>query len=136
VRCGRGAARVRRRVAACLVMWGCGAAADGDRVTLELANRADYLEARLEDRVLGPYVAVHPGVRVVQQNAATYQATFRERLLMSVAVGSRPDAFMVDNLSLLVLVHRGVVLELAPYLTRAAVDIACLDETVLSICCR
>src|SRR2546426_4534665 len=31
-----------------------GAAADGDRVTLELANRADYLEARLEDRVLEP----------------------------------------------------------------------------------
>src|SRR5207244_7471845 len=73
VRCGRRAARVRRRVAACLVLWGCGAAAEGDRVTLELANRADYLDARLEDRVLGPYVAVHPGVRVVQQNTGTYQ---------------------------------------------------------------
>src|SRR3989442_1626458 len=133
VRCGRRAARVRRRVAACRVVWGCGAAADGDRVTLELANRADYLEARLEDRVLGPYVAVHPGVRVVQQNTATYQAPYRERLLTSMAAGSPPDVFQLDNIDLPALVNRGVVLDLAPYLTRAAVDIACLDQTALSI---
>jgi len=127
---------VRRRVAACLVVWGCGAAADGDRVTLELANRADYLDARLEDRVLGPYVAVHPGVRVVQQNTATYQAPYRERLLTSMAAGSPPDVFQLDNIDLPALVNRGVVLDLAPYLTRAAVDIACLDQTVLSIFSR
>ena len=79
---------MRGDVAACLVLWGCGAAADGDRVTLELATRADYLDARLEDRVLAPYVAVHPGVRVVQQSAAMQQAPYRERLLMAMAAGS------------------------------------------------
>ena len=126
---------MRGRVAACLVLWGCGAAADGDRVTLELANSADYLEARLEDRVLAPYLAVNPGVRVVQQNAP-YRAQYRERLLTSMAAGSPPDVFQLDNIDLPALVNRGVVLDLAPYLTRAAVDIACLDQTVLSIFSR
>ena len=124
---------MRGRVAACLVLWGCGAAADGDRVTLELATRADYLDARLEDRVLAPYFAVHPGVRVVQQSAAMQQAPYRERLLMAMAAGSPPDVFQLDNSDLPALVNRGVVLDLAPYFTRAGVDVACLDHTLLSI---
>ena len=127
---------MRRRVAACLVLWGCGAAAEGDRVTLELANSADYLAARLEDRVLSPYLAVNPGVRIVQQNAAMYQAQYRERLLTSMAAGAPPDVFLLDNSDVPALVNRGVVLDLAPYLTRAGVDVGCLDQRVLAVFSR
>ena len=127
---------MRRRVAACLVLWGCGAAAEGDRVTLELANSADYLAARLEDRVLAPYLAVNPGVRIVQQNAAMYQAQYRERLLTSMAAGAPPDVFLLDNSDVPALVNRGVVLDLAPYLTRAGVDVGCLDQRVLAVFSR
>jgi multiple sugar transport system substrate-binding protein len=127
---------VRRGVAACLVLWGCGAAAEGDRVTLELANSADYREARLEDQVLARYPAVNPGVQVVQQNPATYQAQFRDRLLTSLAAGAPPDVFRLDNGDVPALVNRGVVLDLAPYLTRAGVDIGCLDQKALSVFSR
>jgi len=127
---------VRRAVAACLAVWACGAVAEGDRVTLVLANRADYLEAKLEDRVLAPYVAVNRGVRVVQQSTATHQAEYRERLLTSMAAGSPPDVFLLDDSDVPALVNRGVVLDLAPYLARAGVDIGCLDQTVLSVFSR
>jgi len=131
---------VKRALAVCVVLWGCNAATGGsgggDHVTLELANWADYLEAKLEDRALAPYLAANPGLRVVQQNAATYQAEYRERLLTSMAAGSPPDVFLLDNIDVPALVNRGVVLDLTPYLARAGVDLGCLDQTVLSIFSR
>ena len=127
---------MKRVLAVCALLWGCEAAPRGDRVTLELANRADYLEARVEDRVLAPYLAAQPDLRVVQQAAATYQAAYHDRLLTSIVAGAPPDVFLVDNSDVPALINRGALLDLTPYLTRAGVDLACLDQTVLSFFTR
>ncbi len=125
-----------RRVAPLLLLgWSCGpaGAADGDRVTLRLANRADYLEAKLENRVLEPYLTAHAGVTIVQQNATTHGAEYRERLLTSLAAGAPPDLFLLDNIDVPTFVNRGAVLDLAPYLPRVGVAVARYDSAVLSI---
>jgi multiple sugar transport system substrate-binding protein len=127
---------VKRVLGVCALVWGCSGAPRGDSVTLELANRADYLEARLEDHVLAPYVAANPDLRVVQQGAVTYQAAYRDRVLTSIVAGTPPDVFLLDNIDVPALVNRGALLDLTPYLARAGVDLGCLDQTVLSMFTR
>jgi len=127
---------VKRLLGVCALLWGCGAAPRGDRVTLELANRADYLEARLEDRVLAPYLAANPDLRVVRQGAATYRPGYHDRVLTSIVAGTPPDVFLLDNIDVPGLINRGALLDLTPYLARAGVDLGCLDQTVLSMFTR
>jgi multiple sugar transport system substrate-binding protein len=133
-------ARGWRWAAAAAWLCGCGRAESarggGDRLTLELANWADYYEAELEQRVLEPYERAHPGLRVVQQSAATYQAEYRERILTSMAAGAPPDVFLLDNIDVPAFTNRGTVLDLAPYLPRLGVDLKRYDPTVLSIFTR
>ncbi|HYT69963.1 MAG TPA: sugar ABC transporter substrate-binding protein [Gemmatimonadales bacterium] len=132
--------RRARTLAVALLAGGCGStgAADGDHVTLQLANWATYPEARLEDRVLAPYLRAHPELRVIQQNSSIYGDQYRERILTSLAVGggAAPDLFLLDNIDVPALVNRGRVLDLAPYVDRAGVDLGCFDQTVLSIFSR
>jgi len=75
-------------------------------------------------------------VRVVQQNASTYGAEYRERVLTSIAAGAPPDLFLLDNIDVPALVNRGAVLDLAPYLDRVGVDLGCFNQTVLGIFTR
>ncbi|PYP72851.1 MAG: hypothetical protein DMD41_07975 [Gemmatimonadetes bacterium] len=127
-------------LAAAALLGGCGgdhaAAAGADPLTLVLADWADYAEARLERRVLALYEQAHPGLRVVQQSAATYQAEYRERILTSMAAGAPPDVFRLDNIDVPGFTDRGAVLDLAPYLPRLGIDLRRYDPTVLSIFSR
>src|SRR5207245_8861444 len=78
VRRGRSAAPVSRMLAcylACwLACWGCRAASGRG---VELLHRADDAAAQLEDLLLTPYRARHPGLQVVQHNVALSQAEYR-----------------------------------------------------------
>ncbi len=124
---------VRWRAAALLAVAACARAEGDQRTTLEVANWASYVEARLEERVLAPYRRAHPELRLVQQSAGSGQAEYRERILTSMAAGVPPDVFLLDNIDVPAFARGGAVLDLAPYLRRLGVDVARYDSTVLSI---
>ena len=125
-------------LAAAALLGGCGGdrAAGADRLTLELANRAGYAEAHLEEGVLAPYELAHPGLRVMQQSAAASQTAYRERVLTAIAAGAPPDVFLLDDSDVPTFTGRGQVLDLAPYLLRLGVDLQRYDPTVLSVFTR
>jgi multiple sugar transport system substrate-binding protein len=128
---------VRRRIAAAALGLAAAACARetaaSDTVTLELANWASHLEGAIEREVLDSFAAAHPGARVVQQNAGTGQAEYRERILTSIAAGAPPDVFLLDNIDVPAFAERGVLLDLRPFLGRVGVDLAAYDSTVLAI---
>jgi len=113
-----------------LVCWGCGAAPDPG---VELLHRADDGAAQLEDQLLTPYRARHPGLRVVQHNAALSQAEYRRLLLTASAGDALPDVFQLDDVDVPALADRGGALDLAPYLSRVGVDLGRYNPEVLAI---
>ncbi|HVH69205.1 MAG TPA: extracellular solute-binding protein [Gemmatimonadales bacterium] len=123
---------MRRALAVCVACWGCAAGAtDADRVTL--LHRADEPAARLEDALLGPYRARHPGMRVVPVWVAAPQPEYGRRVRAALVSERMPDAFLLDDGDVPELVERGAILDLAPYLPRVGVDLARYDPTVLAI---
>ena len=122
-----------RRAALALLLWGCASeGGESSGAEFRVVSRARYTEGRLEERLLDRYRNTHPGLRVVGQYAAT-DAGYRERLYASLRAATLPDAFLLDYSDVAALVDGGGVLDLAPYLPRAGVDLAGLDPTVLSI---
>ncbi len=123
------------RVPACglvcwLACWGCGPAPSPG---VQLLHRADDGAAQLEDELLTPYRARHPGLPVVQHNAVLSQAEYRRLLLTATAGNALPDVFQLDDVDVPALVDRGGALDLAPYLSRVGVDLAGYDPEVLAI---
>lgn len=118
------------RLACWLLCSGC-AAAPGAGVIL--LHRADSTAAQIENQLLTPYRARHPGLDVVQHTAATSQAEYRRVLLAATVGDSLPDVFQLDDVDVPALVDRGGALDLAPYLARVGVDLARYDPEVLAI---
>lgn len=110
--------------------WGCGAEPSP---AVELLHRADDGAAQLEDQLLIPYRARHPGLRVVQRNAALSQPEYRRLLLTATARDTLPDVFQLDDVDVPALADRGGALDLVPYLSRAGVDLARYNQEVLAI---
>jgi multiple sugar transport system substrate-binding protein len=126
-----------RRAALALLLYSCGWSGVGGtggtgRGALELANRAGYARARLESTVLESYLAVHPGLRVIQRHPSADPAEYRRRLLDAMLTGRPPDAVLLDLSDVPALVDRGMLLDLAPYLSRVGVTLGEYDSTVLS----
>src|SRR2546427_8186971 len=61
---------------------------------------------------------------------------YRARLVASLAAGSPPDVFRLDQDDVPALASRGVVLDLTPYLDRVGVDLDCFNPTALGIFTR
>jgi multiple sugar transport system substrate-binding protein len=122
---------MRHALALCLACWGCGAAAGADQVTL--LHRADAAAAQLEDQLLGPYRARHPGMRVVSQHVPLPQTDYRRRLLTALSGDAPPDAFLLDDVDIPALADRGGALDLSPYLSRVGVDLAGYEPAVLAM---
>ena len=80
-------------LALCLACWGCGGAPDGG---ISLFHRADDSAAQLEDQLLTPYRARHPGLQVLQHNAALAPAEYRRLLLTAAASETLPDVFQLE----------------------------------------
>lgn len=118
------------RLVCWLLCWGCGVAPSGG---VELLHRADYDAAQLEEQILTPYRARHPGLQVAQHNIALSAADYRRFLLTATAGDALPDVFQLDDVDLPALVDRGRALDLAPYLSRVGVDLARYDPEVLAI---
>jgi len=113
-------------------MWGTGGTPGAGRGALEVANWAGYARARLESTVLESYLGVHPGLRVIQRHPSSDPAEYRRRLLDAMLTGRPPDAVLLDLSDVRALADRGVLLDLAPYLSRVGVALGDYDSTVLS----
>src|SRR5207247_3851541 len=94
LRRGGSAAPVKCVLALCLACWGCGGAPEWG---ISLFHRADGGAAQLEDQLLTPYRARHPGLEVLQHNAALPPAEYRRLLLTAVASETLPDVFQLDD---------------------------------------
>ena len=114
----------------CLACWACGA---GAPVHVALVYRADDSTAQLEDRLLGPYRARHPGLPVLLENVSGSRSDYRRRLAAALAREPPPDAFHVEDADVPAFPGPRGVLDLAPYLARVGVDLVRYDPTVLGI---
>ena len=121
---------MRRALALCLVCWACGAGAPEH---IALLYRADDSTARLENRLLDPYRARHPGLPVLQQNVSGSPFDYRRHLAAALAREPPPDAFLIEDADVPVFAGARGALDLAPYLPRVGVDLARYDPTVLGI---
>ena len=121
---------MKRVLALCLACWGCGGPPDGG---ISLFHRADDSAAQLEDQLLTPYRARHPGLQVLPHNAALDPAEYRRLLLTAAASETLPDVFQLDDVDVPALTDRGGALDLAPYLSRVGVDLGRYDPEVLAI---
>jgi multiple sugar transport system substrate-binding protein len=118
--------------AASLVLAGCAGAGGERRTTLTVANWASWQEQRLEAAYVHRFAARHSGVRV-SLSAAGNQAEYRDQILTSIAAGTPPDVFLLDNIDVPAFVGAGVLTDLAPYATRVGLPLERFDPNVLNI---
>jgi multiple sugar transport system substrate-binding protein len=104
----------------------------GTATTLTVSNWAGWQEQRLEEAYLGGFGAARPGVRVSLESVSN-QAEYRDRILTSIAAGTPPDVFLLDNIDIPAFVESGTLLDLAPYAARVGVPLEAFDPEVLAI---
>ncbi|HEY6158881.1 MAG TPA: sugar ABC transporter substrate-binding protein [Gemmatimonadales bacterium] len=118
----------------CLACWTCGGRADGGPGALGLADRIDSGAAELQERLLTPYLARHPGLELVRRPVVVAaRDVYRRELLTALAGDEPPDVFLLDDEDVPRVVDRGGALDLAPYLGRVGVDPARYDQTLVAV---
>lgn len=104
----------------------------GDDVTLKVASWADPIELSIEQRYIERFNDRRAGVEVSLE-AVTNQAEYRDRMLTSIAAGTPPDVFLLDNIDIPAFAARDVLLDLGPYLRRIGLDLEDFDRRVRDI---
>ena len=113
----------------CAALLSC----DSDaRTTLQVINWAAWNEQRLEEAYVHGFEEGRPGVRV-SLAAASNQSEYRDQILTSIAAGTPPDVFLLDNIDLPAFVRSGVLLDLAPYAARVGLPPERFSPAVLDI---
>lgn len=119
----RGSATSRWRTSACTLaaalLAGC-AGAGGECV--RVVSWADYRELALEQEVVDSLHVRHPEIPVCLESLEG-AGIYREKVLTSIAAGAPPGVFLLDGIDAPAFIESGVLLDLAPYLPRVAVDI-------------
>ncbi len=121
----RAAANRRRTVVPAgplvVLLWaGCaGPPADCVRVV----SWADYREIALEEEIADSFAVRHPEIPVCFESLSG-AGIYREKVLTSIAAGTPPGVFLLDGIDIPAFANRGVLLDLAPFATRAGVDTA------------
>lgn len=129
---------MRRVLLLCLATLSCGRGTTARGVPVRLADgatsgaEADRAAAALEERLVTPYVARHPGLEVVRQVAPS-PAEYRRALRTSLASGEPPDVFLLEDGDVPALLERRAALDLTPYVRRVGVDVARYDPAVLAM---
>jgi multiple sugar transport system substrate-binding protein len=129
---------MNRVLLVCVAVASCGGGTTGRAAPVTLADgaasgtEADCVTAVLEERLLAPYVARHPGLEVVRRVASS-RAEYRRTLRTSLASGEPPDVFLLEDGDVPALLDRRAALDLAPYVGRAGVDVARYDPAVLAM---
>lgn len=93
------------------------ACASDSTTRLQVINWAAWDEQRLEQAYVHRFAEGRPGVSV-SVSAASNQAEYRDQILTSIAAGTPPDVFLLDNIDLPAFVRSGVLLDVAPYAGR------------------
>jgi multiple sugar transport system substrate-binding protein len=117
---------------ALLLFASCAGADAGRRTTLTVLNWAAWTEQKLEDAYVHTFAASHPGVRVSMASAGN-AAEYRDQILTSIAAGTPPDVFLLDNIDVPAFGRAGVLLDLAPYAARVGLPLSRFDQRVLAI---
>lgn len=117
-------------LASVLLVTACAAGERG--TTLIVSNWAGWDEIHLEEAYLGGFTARRPGVRVSLESVSN-QAEYRDQILTSIAAGTPPDAFLLDNIDIPAFVRSGTLLDLAPYAARVGAPLDAFDPEVLAI---
>jgi multiple sugar transport system substrate-binding protein len=124
---------VRRYLGASLcagaALLGC---TSDSRTTLQVINWAAWNEQRLEAAYVHEFSRVRPAVRVALASASN-QSEYRDQILTSVAAGTPPDVFLLDNIDIPAFVRSGVLLDLAPYAARVGLPPERFAPQVLAI---
>ena len=89
---------MRRVVGLCLACWACGGGDDASRGALVLADRIDSGAGavELQERLLAPYLARHPGLALVRRPFVA-RDEYRTALLTALAGDEPPDVFLLDE---------------------------------------
>jgi multiple sugar transport system substrate-binding protein len=85
----------------------------------------------MEEVVARRFTQGRPGVRVSME-AATNGPEYRDMVLTSIAAGTPPDVFLLDNIDVPAFADAGVVLDLAPLAARVGADLADVAPPVLA----
>lgn len=117
---------------ALLLGLGLSACRERGAVTLKVASWSDPIEQGIERRYVGHFADSRPGVRVSLESV-TNQDEYRERILTSIAAGTPPDVFLLDNIDIPVFAQRDILLDLGPLMRRIGLDTAAFDPRVLDI---
>ena len=104
---------MRRVVGLCLACWACGGGDDTGRGALVLADRIDSGAGavELQERLLAPYLARHPGLALVRRPIVA-RDEYRTALFTALAGDEPPDVFLLDDEDVPRVVDRGVALDL------------------------
>lgn len=122
-------APVPRCLGALALLLGC----SSDSATrLRVINWAAWDEQRLEEAYIGGFSELRPGVEV-SVSAASNQAEYRDQILTSIAAGTPPDVFLLDNIDIPAFVRSGVLLDLSPYAGRVGLPPSRFAPNVLDI---
>jgi multiple sugar transport system substrate-binding protein len=122
----------------CCAVASCGRDTTARGVPVTLADgaasgaTADRTIAAVEERVVAPYVARHPGLEVVRRVAPS-RAEYRRALRTSLATGEPPDVFLLEDADVPALLDRHAALDLSPYVGRVGVDVTRYDPIVLAM---
>ena len=108
----------------------CGSS--GPNPPLRVSSWADPVEQRIEQEYVPRFAERHSGIEVSLESV-TNQAEYRDRILTSIAAGSPPDVFLLDNIDIPAFASRDVLLDLSPYAGRVGLDTAAFDPRVRDI---
>ncbi len=115
------ATRRRRWIAViAAIVTGCGGT---DRGCVRVVSWADYRELSLDQEIVDSFRVRHPDIPVCVESLEG-AGIYREKVLTSIAAGTPPGVFLLDGIDIPAFVETGVLLDLAPYLDRVAVDVA------------
>jgi multiple sugar transport system substrate-binding protein len=112
-------------------MTSAGCRDDAD-VTLRVASWSDPIEQRIEQRYVQHFTDARPGVHVSLESV-TNQDEYRDRILTSIAAGTPPDVFLLDNIDIPVFGARDVLMDVAPVIRRLGLNADAFDQRVLDI---
>jgi multiple sugar transport system substrate-binding protein len=108
------------------------ACASDARTTLTVTNWAAWNEQALEQAHVAAFEARTPGIRI-SLTAAPNGPEYRDLVLTSIAAGTPPDVFLMDNIDVPAFARADVTLDLAPYAERVGLRLGDFDPLVLDI---
>lgn len=104
-----------------LAISACGRNNNADCV--RVVSWADFRELRLEQEIADSFSVGHPEIPVCFETLGG-AGIYREKILTSIAAGTPPNVFLLDNIDIPAFANRGVLLDLAPFASRLGVDVS------------